>query len=274
MKLNTKPTLPAPEDESAGWAYKAWVSKLSDSDLQNELQFHENVGSKQHLQMGSLTAEIEKRGLTVLPKVGPSKTRPVSRIGGSILPSSDPTILKPLNGLHGLLQVIPIPEADTYGLFFTAKDGKSCLAQHSNGYSCHNLAVRLVDVWSGKREQAYALAQFDYILSCGGLGKSRESIAHIAAGLPEESCSPLETMQNTNMDSAQQEFVEKVVEMHLSGSSNVLERYRALYSQVMGQHADESDADYVRRCATQDYTDCGGSIEIEASVARHRGPRP
>ncbi len=114
-------------------------------------------------------------------------TRPASRIGGSILPSSDPSILKPLKGLHGVLQVRPIPEADTYGLFFTHKDGTSCLAQHSNGYSCHNLAVRLVDVWAGKREPAYALAQFVFILNCGGLGMGRQRIVHIAERLPEDS---------------------------------------------------------------------------------------
>lgn len=188
MKFNIKPTLPAPVDQSAGWAYKSWASNLSDSDLQKELEFHKNVGSKQHLQMESLLAEIERRGLTV-----DNVTRPASRIGGSILPPSEPAILKPLNGLHGVLQVRPMPEADTYGLFFTDKDGTSCLAQHSNGYSCHNLAVRLVDVWSGKREPAYALAQFDYILSCGGLGKGRESIVHIAMGLPEnEMATPIE----------------------------------------------------------------------------------
>lgn len=78
-----------------------------------------------------------------------------------------------------------MPEADTYGLFFTTNGSTSCLAQHSNGYSCHNLAVRLIEVWAGKREPAYALAQFDYILACGGLGTARGSIVHIAAGLSE-----------------------------------------------------------------------------------------
>lgn len=114
-----------------------------------------------------------------------STMRPASSIGESILPSSDTTILRPLSGLHGVLQVRPIPEADTYGLFFAYNDGTSCIAQHSNGYSCHNLAVRLIEVWAGKREPAYALAQFDYIIACGGLGKARESIAHIAEGLSE-----------------------------------------------------------------------------------------
>lgn len=80
-----------------------------------------------------------------------------------------------------------MPEAGTYGLFFTHSGGTGCLAQHANGYSCRNLAVRLVDVWAGKREPAYALAQFDYILNCGGLGKSRESFSYIATGFPEDS---------------------------------------------------------------------------------------
>lgn len=72
MKFNIKPTLPAPVDQSTGWTYKSWVSDLSDSDLQKELQFHKNVRSKQHLQMESLIAEIGKRGLTVEVQQHPS----------------------------------------------------------------------------------------------------------------------------------------------------------------------------------------------------------
>ena len=103
------------------------------------------------------------------------------RIGGSLLPSSEPLILQRMEGPHGALQVRPLPELDTYGLFFG--DGL-LLATHPNGYSCHALAERILAAWSGVRDVAYVLAQFDYILACGGLGRQRDSIEHIARGLP------------------------------------------------------------------------------------------
>lgn len=107
----------------------------------------------------------------------PSTTpvKPVSRIGGSILPSSEPRILQPLVGQHGAFQVRPLPELDTYGLFFD----DSLIATHPNGYSCHSLAERTLAVWEGARDEAYAMAQFDYILSCGGLGRARTAIEYI-----------------------------------------------------------------------------------------------
>lgn len=107
--------------------------------------------------------------------------KPERRIGGSILPSSEPRILQPMQGAHGTLQVRPLPELDTHGLFM----GEQLLASHSNGFSCHNLAERILAAWEGKRDVEYALEQFDYILRCGGMGKSRESIEYIARGMPE-----------------------------------------------------------------------------------------
>lgn len=108
-------------------------------------------------------------------------TQPARRIGGSILPSSEPRILQPMQGVHGTLQVRPMPELDTHGLYLD----NLLLATHSNGFSCHALAERILAAWEGKREPAYALEQFDYILRCGGLGKDRETIEHIARGMPE-----------------------------------------------------------------------------------------
>jgi hypothetical protein len=107
---------------------------------------------------------------------------PTHRIGGSLLPSSEPRILQPQKGEHGTLQVRPLPELDTYGLFLGENN---LLATHSNGYSCHNLAERILAAWRGERTVAYAMEQFDYILKCGGLGRMRDSIEYIANGMPE-----------------------------------------------------------------------------------------
>lgn len=110
-------------------------------------------------------------------------TKPTHRIGGSFLPSSEPRILQPMQGQHGTVQVRPLPELDTYGLFF---NDSLLLAMHPNGYSCHSLAERILAAWNGTRDVTYALEQFDYILACGGLGRQRGSIEHIARGLPND----------------------------------------------------------------------------------------
>lgn len=117
-----------------------------------------------------------------MPQASPA-SKPTHRIGGSLLPSSEPRILQPLQGKHGTFQVKPLPELDTYCLFFNED---VLLAMHPNGYSCHSLAERILAVWDGSRDLKYALDQFDYILACGGLGKQRGSIEHIARGLPND----------------------------------------------------------------------------------------
>lgn len=100
----------------------------------------------------------------------------------SFLPNSAPHILQPLTGKHGTFLVKWIPELDSHALFF----GGLCIATHHNGFSCHNLAQRLLDVWDGKREPEYALQQFDYILRCGGTGDSQSYVEWLANGCPEE----------------------------------------------------------------------------------------
>lgn len=97
-------------------------------------------------------------------------------IGGSILPSSDARILQPMKGAHGTFQVRPLPDLDTHGLFFDDQ----LLVTHPNGYSSHSLAERILAVWAGSRDVAYVMEQYDYILQCGGLGRSRGAIEQIA----------------------------------------------------------------------------------------------
>lgn len=100
----------------------------------------------------------------------------------SILPNSDMTILQPINTVHGVFHVKLIEGLDDHGLFFN----DSLLAIHNNGYSCHNLAKRIIEVWEGKRDRDYAIEQFDYILACGGMGRSKGSVEWIVDGCKKD----------------------------------------------------------------------------------------
>jgi hypothetical protein len=82
-------------------------------------------------------------------------------IGGSLLPSNSPEILRPIPFNGGALQVVPDIEADTHRLTFNGE----VLAEHPNGFSCHVLAERMVQ---GDLERV--TAQADYIVRCGGKG--------------------------------------------------------------------------------------------------------
>ena len=93
-------------------------------------------------------------------------------IGGSILASSDASILKPLQGKYGTFQVKPLPELDDHSLFLTEARGyTNLIALHPNGYSCHSLAERICAVWEAKKPCQYAIEQYKYILACGGMTK-------------------------------------------------------------------------------------------------------
>jgi hypothetical protein len=121
--------------------------------------------------------------MTPQDTTAPSAQKPAHRIGGSLLPSSEPRILQPQEGAHGTLQVRALPELDTYGLFL---NNSQLLAMHPNGYSCHGLAERILAAWRGERDVTYAMEQFDYILACGGMGRQRASLEYIARGMPDE----------------------------------------------------------------------------------------
>lgn len=93
-------------------------------------------------------------------------------VSGSILPSNEPRILRPIETAFGTLQVRVIAELDTHGLFLNG----SLLATHGNGYSCHCLAERMV---SGN--VTWALEQAEYILDCGGTTRHFDHIANAMA---------------------------------------------------------------------------------------------
>lgn len=84
-------------------------------------------------------------------------------IGGSILNSSCPQILVPLEFKSWRLLVRPLPDQDTHALILVASYGEELLAKHPNGFSCHNLAERMI---AGDLNRT--MEQADYIARCGG----------------------------------------------------------------------------------------------------------
>jgi hypothetical protein len=93
--------------------------------------------------------------------------------GGSLLPSGDPRILTVQDCAFGKLQVRVLSELDAYGLFLKVDGRETMLAQHPNGYSCRELADRMI---KGNEKQVREQAQ--YILDCGGLARNIEHIVN------------------------------------------------------------------------------------------------
>jgi hypothetical protein len=90
-------------------------------------------------------------------------------IGGSLLPSNEVRILRPVETSFGTLQVRVIAELDTHGLFC----GESLLASHPNGYSCHALLEYMV---AGNTDRARD--QVKHILDCGGTARHTDHIVN------------------------------------------------------------------------------------------------
>lgn len=110
-----------------------------------------------------------------------------TNFGGSLLPSHDSSTYEILEGEYGKLQVKPINEFEEHVVMFLPNDkekprGWTMLAMHPNGYSCKELAKRILDVWNGNRDKYYALSQFDYILDCGGMGRDKSTIEAVING--------------------------------------------------------------------------------------------
>lgn len=96
-------------------------------------------------------------------------------MAGSLLPSHDARVLAPKE-IHGEVFVIePFESLQTYVL----KANGSVIASHPNGYSLKELADRIAACATCKEQKtrgvAYdrAVAQWDYILACGGLTRSK-----------------------------------------------------------------------------------------------------
>lgn len=89
-------------------------------------------------------------------------------IGGSILASNNSEVLKPKKGIYGAFETRVMTAEDTHALFFEGVR----VASHPNGFSCDVLAKRILRAWEtgAPEDQKHAMAQFDYILDCGGTG--------------------------------------------------------------------------------------------------------
>lgn len=92
-------------------------------------------------------------------------------VGGSLLPSNEARILRPVETPFGVLQVRVIAELDTHGLFHKHAQGETLLATHPNGYSCFELLERMA-----RGDRARALEQARYILACGGTARQLDHI--------------------------------------------------------------------------------------------------
>lgn len=107
-------------------------------------------------------------------------------IGGSLLPSAEANTYKVKSGEYGVFQTRPLIEQDTHVLYFAKSEddlgaNEILVVEHPNGYSCDNLAGRIIKSWSDKNLD-YPLAQFDYILRCGGSGAGRTVVQDIIEG--------------------------------------------------------------------------------------------
>lgn len=63
------------------------------------------------------------------------------------------------------------------------------------------------------------------------------------------------------------EFVRRVVDLYVSGQDNAYEAYRHVYGATHEQQTDESDLDYVKRCAEQDWDDAAYQGAVYQEVA-------
>ena len=124
----------------------------------------------------------KRQGLRGRQMTTPTYSAPI------LSPYVDPDIL---TGKHGRLQVRALPDADTFGLFYLAnpvedrpelKRGWTLLACHPNGHSSKELANRILAAWEGTGDEARAVDQFNFILECGGLGRSLETILAVIGG--------------------------------------------------------------------------------------------
>ena len=89
-----------------------------------------------------------------------------------------------------------------------------------------------------------------------------------AARLAEERVGPGQSMSSDRKVNAREEFVAKMVALHLADrlATPVLTRYSSLYCQVMSQQAGEPDIDYVRRCAAQSFDDANGLLDAQGEA--------
>ncbi|RVC71332.1 hypothetical protein EN759_00520 [Mesorhizobium sp. M00.F.Ca.ET.038.03.1.1] len=96
----------------------------------------------------------------------------------SLLPSEGRDTLTPIAFKGGILKVSRNMERETYVLNWTALNASPIkIAAHPNGYSCKELAERMV-----KGDSARAEDQRAYIVACGGYALPAEAFAKVLEG--------------------------------------------------------------------------------------------
>lgn len=93
-------------------------------------------------------------------------------MAGSLLPSHDASVLKPVQLGSWTFTIEPLAALQTYIL----KADGSALAMHPNGYSLKELVARLAAYRAGAVSANRVQQQWDYILDCGGMTKSRTAL--------------------------------------------------------------------------------------------------
>lgn len=96
-------------------------------------------------------------------------------MAGSILPSHDSRTLEPVT-LHNItFKIEPVESLQTYVLFAD----RSAIASHANSYSLRNLVDRIVAFRAGRADKARVLEQWNYILDCGGMTRSQNTLVYL-----------------------------------------------------------------------------------------------
>lgn len=108
-----------------------------------------------------------------------------ARYGAPLLPGSSPEIRKPIDTPRAVFRVAPVDQLEVHALMVQVKGEEMHapwpLAMHANGYSCHELAKRIITYWdapSVERKQR-AVDQFIYITDCGGLKRSQAALYYL-----------------------------------------------------------------------------------------------
>lgn len=85
------------------------------------------------------------------------------------------------HGFFGIDPTIDLSNALVFAKDRTGAEERIRIMEHPNAYSLDALAVRIVKAWE-TGDVAPVLAQYDFIVECGGEGMTREAIESIASG--------------------------------------------------------------------------------------------
>lgn len=101
-------------------------------------------------------------------------------MAGSLLPSQSSRTLAPATVGDREFKIIPVPELQTYVLLMEGSN----IASHPNSYSLRELIDRIAAHHSGRITANRVTEQWDYILACGGMTRSKSTLDFILGRLP------------------------------------------------------------------------------------------